>query len=98
MDYPEFLLRGFHLLLTFVSVKSLTASRARSFWASAKEVDVAALFGVPGIGFQPTFNGPDDSADGFKGFDIEDRFLGFFIFVSICSILLNRCFPDTNKR
>jgi len=43
------------------------------------------------------FNGPDDSADGPERLDIEDRCLEFFIFVSICSILLNRCFPDTNK-
>ena len=46
----------------------------------------------------PDFNGPDDSANGPKRLGIEDRCLEFFIFVSICSILLNRCFPDTNKR
>ena len=45
----------------------------------------------------PDVNGPDDSADGPERLDIEDRCLEFFIFVSICSILLTGVFRILTK-
>ena len=79
----------------------LTANRASRRCAAC--ISGGAILGVlwiilPVGKVDPDFNGSDDSADGPKRLDIEDRCLEFFIFVSICSILLNRCFPDTNKR
>jgi len=79
----------------------LTANRASRRCAAC--ISGGAILDVfwimPPVGkVDPDFNCPDDSADGPERLGIKDRWLEFFIFVSICSILLKRCFPDTNKK
>ena len=94
MGWSGSLIGYFALIVYFRLLKSFAAKPASRLWASAKGVDLASLFRK----FDPLPDTLDDTADGPKRLETEDGLLGFFILVSICSILLSRCFPDANRR